>query len=132
MMRALWPDEAVNVLGYDAVLVWESTDKELGGFACVTVRNYVNGAKFGPCPHLEGWYVERHMRRRGIGTELIKAVETWCARRGFRELTSDVLLDNRISLRAHAAIGFAPTDRVQYFRKAIALSKRRTSKRRPP
>lgn len=131
MMRALWPGEGVDPQSYDAVFVWEEPNRALGGFACMTIRSYVNGADANPCPHLEGWYVEGNLRRRGIGAALIKAAEAWCGRRGFRELTSDVLAHNRISQRAHAAIGFMPTERVQYFRKRIAPRTRRSVERRP-
>ena len=57
------------------------------------------------------------LRRTGVGRALVTAVEQWCLEHGYRELGSDVELHNEASLRAHAALGFEPTLRLQFFRK---------------
>lgn len=114
----LWPDEPYDP-GNETVFVWAGEDGTLGGFVAVALRPWVDGAQSAPCPHVEGWFVAPQLRRRGIGRALIAAVEAWCRRRGFAELTSDVLTDNATSLAAHAALGFAPSERIQYFRKPL-------------
>jgi hypothetical protein len=39
--------------------------------------------------YLEGWYVDRDVRRHGIGAALVHAAEAWARERGYRELASD-------------------------------------------
>lgn len=54
-----------------------------------------------------------------MGRALVAAVEGWVRERGYWELGSDVELDNAASLDAHAALGFEPVQRVQFFRKVL-------------
>jgi aminoglycoside 6'-N-acetyltransferase I len=68
---------------------------------------------------LEGWYVDEDVRRRGIGTALVRAGEEWARRHGYRELASDALLDNTTSHRAHEALGFVEVERVIQYRKDL-------------
>lgn len=89
------------------------------GFAEVAIRKYANGCQTQPVAFLEGVWVKPTFRRRGIGARLIGYAETALASRGFRELGSDTELDNHASQAAHLAWGFAETERVVYFRKAL-------------
>lgn len=59
------------------------------------------------------------LRGSGVGRALISAVEEWCWANGHCELGSDVELGNPVSLQAHAALGFEPTLRLQFFRKQL-------------
>jgi aminoglycoside 6'-N-acetyltransferase I len=77
------------------------------------------GCDSAPVPYIEGWWVAPELRRAGVGRALVGAVEQWCKEQGFDELGSDVELDNDVSLRAHAALGFEPTLRLQFFRKRL-------------
>ncbi len=38
---------------------------------------------------------------------------------GFKELTSDALLENELSFKAHVALGLEPTERIRYFKKKL-------------
>ena len=58
-------------------------------------------------------------RRRGVGRQLNAAVVAWARDCGCREYASDALLDNRASHAFHAALGFAETERVVYFRRVL-------------
>jgi aminoglycoside 6'-N-acetyltransferase I len=90
------------------------------GFAEASVRtDYVNGTESSPVAFLEGLYVVPEARGRGIARELVAAIEAWGEERGCRELASDALLDNELSHAVHRALGFAETERVVYFRKAL-------------
>jgi aminoglycoside 6'-N-acetyltransferase I len=89
------------------------------GFAEVFVRPFANGCASRPVPFLEGIWVAPAARGRGVGRALLVAVEAWCRGRGFAELGSDAPLANEASHRAHAAWGFAETERVVYFRKPL-------------
>lgn len=91
------------------------------GFAEVAIRqDYVNGCKFRPALYLEGIYVRPAFRGQGVARELCAAAAGFGASHGCREFASDVFIDDQDSLAAHAALGFAETERVVYFRKIIA------------
>jgi len=121
LARKLWPDNPAPDFPGETVFVWEEGDI-IGGFASVSVRPWVDGADCEPCPHVESWFVEAALRRRGVGRALVKAIEEWCGQRGYRELTSDTNLDNEASRAAHKAIGFEATEQLQYFKKSLAGS----------
>jgi len=92
------------------------------GFAEVSLRfDYVNGCSTSPVGFLEGLYVREPARRGGIARGLVAAIEHWARERGCTELASDALLENETAHRAHRAIGFAETERVVFFRKALDI-----------
>jgi len=119
LARQLWPGEPLYEFRDEQVFVWEREQGCLGGFASVSIRPWVQGSQSEPCPHVEAWFVESDLRHGGVGRALMVAIEDWCRERGYRELTSDAELRNKVSLRAHSAVGFKPTVRIQYFKKAI-------------
>ncbi len=119
MMRTLWPEGDSSDFSGETGFVWERKDGELGGFVSFSLRPWAEGCDSTPVPYIEGWWVAPELRQAGVGRALVEAVERWCRDEGYDELGSDVELDNIISLRAHAAMGFEPTLRVQYFRKRL-------------
>ncbi len=76
-------------------------------------------AKLSPVAFVEGIYVVEAARGQGVARALVGAVEAWAGARGLSELASDALLDNTDSHAMHQALGFAETERVVYFRKAL-------------
>lgn len=119
MMRTLWPGGDSYDFSDETVYVWEKDDGGLGGFVSFSLRPWAEGCDSTPVPYVEGWWVAPELRQAGVGRALVAAVERWCREEGYDELGSDVELDNAISLRAHAALGFEPTLRVQFFRKRL-------------
>ena len=129
LRAALWPDEASAVHGkdVDALLrgdtgfgfVAEAEDGAAVGFAEISIRPFANGCDSRPVPFLEGIWVDPPFRRQGIGTRLVRHVETFVAARGFSEIGSDALIENHVSHAAHRRWGFAETERVVHFRKLI-------------
>jgi aminoglycoside 6'-N-acetyltransferase I len=128
---ALWPDQDANDLrdGIDEVLAdpprfatflaFDAAAVAIG-FAEASLRHdYVNGTESSPVGFLEGWYVTPASRGQGLGRALVAAVEAWVRGCGCGELASDALLGDTASQAAHAACGFAETDRVVYFRKPM-------------
>ena len=90
------------------------------GLAEATVRtDHVNGAESSPVAFLEGICVAPESRRRGVAGRLVEVVAAWGRSRGCRELASDALLENAESHAFHRAIGFAETERVVFFRRAL-------------
>jgi aminoglycoside 6'-N-acetyltransferase I len=91
----------------------------LAAFIELSVRSYAEGCS-GPVAYIEGWYVDRDVRRRGLGAALIKTAETWARAAGYREIGSDALLGNELSIRAHRALGYEEVCRVVCFRRSLA------------
>jgi GNAT superfamily N-acetyltransferase len=91
-IRSIW--RAVWLARTDAaVLVAERADRgRLAGFTEVGTRLYAEGCDTSPVAYLEGWYVDRDVRRHGIGAALARAAEVWAREHGYRELASDALL----------------------------------------
>lgn len=122
MMRELWLDAGAydfEAQGGEFVFVWERPGGGLGGFSSFSLRPWAEGCEAMPVPYIEGWWVAPDLRRSGVGRALIAAIEDWCRARGYTELGSDAELDNVDSQRAHAALGFEPTLRLQFFRKRL-------------
>jgi aminoglycoside 6'-N-acetyltransferase I len=89
------------------------------GFLELAVRPFADGCESRPIAHVEGWYVEPSVRRRGVGGALMRAAEYWARDRGFSELASDTEVGNRVSLAAHARQGFLETERLVKMRKPL-------------
>jgi aminoglycoside 6'-N-acetyltransferase I len=129
MRTELWPDcpsgrhqleiEQLKESG-GIVFVAEREDGALGGFLELSIRrDAVPGARSTPIPYIEGWFVDKDLRGRGVGTELVRAAEGWARARAFSEIASDAVIDNEGSIRAHAALGFHETSREVHFIKAL-------------
>lgn len=107
------PGETVNLIARDAEGV-------ALGFAEAALRHdYVNGCKTSPVAFLEGIFVQPETRGRGVARALVAGVEAWAQERGCTEFASDCAIDNEQSQRMHAALGFAETQRVVFFRKTL-------------
>lgn len=132
MRAALWPDssveehrtEVVALLagGSDNSTAFVALDRDgkAIGFAEAALRHdYVNGCDTSPVAFLEGIYVSPQHQGVGAGRNLALAVKGWARERGCTELASDALIDNHASHAFHAAIGFAETERVVYFRQLL-------------
>ncbi len=124
MMRHLWPDAGDYDFSDEVVFVWERQEQGLGGFISLSVRPWAEGCVSEPVPYIEGWWVASYLRGSGVGRALMRAAEKWCAENGYRELGSDADISNVASQSAHAAIGFQPTLRLQFFRKDLTGEKR--------
>ena len=133
----LWPEErAQNHADWIAGMLddhdaWgfvaEATNGSVAGFAEVTVRKFANGCETQPVPFLEGIWVRDRFRRRKVGARMIQHIEAFFTGLGYREIGSDVLLDNRESQAAHVAWGFSETERVVYYRKDLKAANLRSS-----
>ena len=91
----------------------------LCGYIEIGERGYAEGCESSPVPYIESWWVDEDMRRRGVGAALMQAAEKWARERGHVELASDALVENKLSHKAHRALGFAEVERIVVFRKAL-------------
>ena len=100
-------------------LVAVRPDGGLGGFVEVELRSYAEDCEASPVPYVEGWYVDEDLRRSGVGRALIEAAMDWAREHGFREIASDTLADNAVSIAAHLALGFEKTAELVTFRRSL-------------
>lgn len=91
----------------------------LVGFLEAGIRPFVEDCYTDRVGYLEGWYVEKEHRRKGIGTELVRAAEQWASLNGCAEMASDAELGNQISAEAHTKLGYEETSRLIHFRKEL-------------
>ena len=102
------------------VLVAEAENEGVVGFVEVDLRSHADGCDPAqPVGYVEGWYVAENFRRTGVGSMLISAAEEWARGFGCVEMGSDALIENEVSQRAHAALGYEVVDRCVNFRKKI-------------
>jgi len=130
MRKALWPDcpepdHAVEMAEYlcRKTMTAFAIKREgggLGGFVEVAERPITENNEPGPFAHVEGWYVDPDLRRRGLGRRLIQAAENWAVEQGYTEIRSDTAIENLDSQRAHNALGFEETSRGVYYRKRLS------------
>ena len=122
MMRALWPDfDGADAAG-EQVMVYERPASEgggLGGFVSFSIRARAEACDTSPVPYVEGWWVAPELRRKGVGRELIAAVERWAKMCGFKELGSDADSVNALGVMAHKSLGFEERARMVFFRKKL-------------
>jgi aminoglycoside 6'-N-acetyltransferase I len=130
MRTALWPsaDQTAEIDAYlrsggsaliAAVFVAERSSGGLAGFIEVGLRAYAEGCESTPVPFIEGWYVDADLRRRGVGIALVRAAEEWARSQGYREMGSDVEIENDVSIEAHRAIGYEEVSRLVCFRREL-------------
>lgn len=85
-------------------------------------RDYVAGAHSSPVGYLEGIFVEKNYRGRGIARKLVEEAEKWAAGKGCTEIGSDSELKNIGSRKFHKAIGFKEVERIVAYIKKIDTS----------
>ncbi len=133
MRRLLWPHEIEMEESADEIYAGRSMVKQvfvharegratgptlLGGFIEIGERAYAEGCETSPVAFIEGWFVDEDLRRSGVGKGLVVAAEQWARSKGYREMGSDLLIDNDESLRAHLALGYHEVERL------IAMAKK--------
>ena len=101
------------------VLVAERPSGGLAGYLHIGSRKYAEGCTSSPVGYLEEWFVDADVRRQGVGKALIAAAETWARQQGFREVASDTLIDNEVSLASHLALGYTEVERQINFIKKL-------------
>lgn len=90
------------------------------GFAQCGLRNdYVEGTKSSPVGYLEGIFVKKEYRMRGIAKKLLVYCENWARKQGCSEFASDCELINTSSLNFHLNAGFEEANRIICFKKRL-------------
>lgn len=111
-MEAMSPGEGVVFLAEE--------DGLPAGFArCQLRHDYVEGTSHSPVGYLEGIYVRKEFRGRGIARALSAACESWSAGQGCLEFASDCEWDNAGSIAFHLGAGFTLANRIVCFTKRL-------------
>ena len=130
MRVALWPflTERENDVDSDriladpdrfAVFVATTRDGAVHGFLEASLRAYAEGCDTSPVGFIEGWFVDREVRRQGMGAALVAAAEEWARQRGCTEMASDTTIENVDGQRAHTRLGYSESERLVCFRKSL-------------
>lgn len=142
MRRALWPDcpdeeqraeigalldpdggpppaSCVYSTGGFAAFVAERPGGGLCGFLEASIRPFAEGVGARPVGYVEGWHVNEDVRRHGVGRALVEAAEAWARSKGCRWMASDALIDNAVSIEAHARLGYHEVERLVHFAKDL-------------
>jgi len=102
------------------IFVAEGSDGILVGLLEVDLRSHADGCNPSqPAGYIEGWYVAEDHRHRGIGRKLLAKAEDWARSHRCVEMASDAIIDNELSQRAHAALGYEVVDRCVHYRKRL-------------
>ena len=131
LRRALWPHASADEHRAEMARFLDERQRhaqfvaragaEAVGLAEASLRSdYVNGTSSSPVAFLEGLYVLPAARRRGVARRLVAEVAAWSRAAGCTELASDALLANEAGHALHRALGFEETERVVFFRRALA------------
>ena len=124
----LWPDNTVEELLEEfysvdetgaAFFLAEESGEAVGFAQCQLRHDYVEGTDHSPVGYLEGIYVQKAFRGKGVARELLQACEDWAAEQGCAEFASDCELDNTDSLAFHLSVGFEEANRVICFTKKL-------------
>jgi aminoglycoside 6'-N-acetyltransferase I len=132
LRRALWPDADPSDRSTVDEFFSNGNPPRRGGLSGLpwafggrvielSLRAYVRGADKLPAPFVEGWFVSDEARRKGVGRQLIAAVERWAREHGYNQLGSDTELENELGLVTHLATGFSEVERVRFFIKNVAV-----------
>jgi len=130
MRSDLWPNHSTEDLEAEALSFLETSSKtpvflcidqagQVIGFLEGNIRDYAEGCHTNQVGYVEGWYVDRTERGRGVGGKLMDAFFAWCLEMGISEAASDTWEWNEQSIKAHAALGFTETEKIVHFRKNL-------------
>jgi aminoglycoside 6'-N-acetyltransferase I len=129
MRRALWGDcpddqqvremEEIRASDIETAFFAERAGGGLCGFVEASVRPWAEGCETRPVGYIEGWYVDEDVRGQGVGRALVEAAEDWARSKGCRQMASDALIDNAVSIEAHARLGYREVERLVLFAKDL-------------
>jgi len=126
LANELWPNSEYSELVEEFNKIIKSNKEECFlysdnkngyiAFMQLSIRSdYVEGSSFSPVAYIEGIYVKKIFRKKGIGHKLIKEAEIWANEKECKELASDCELNNELSIKFHNSIGFKEANRVVCF-----------------
>jgi aminoglycoside 6'-N-acetyltransferase I len=128
MRKGIWPDAPDEYLDYDMDDVL-SSERSAVFFALLNgapvgmiearLRELAEGCFSNPVGYIEAWFVDEGLRGKGVAGALTQAAEDWAREKGCEEMASDTWLDNAVSIRAHAKMGYSEVERLVHFVKKL-------------
>ena len=129
LVKELWGEHSISdleriLVGYisneESAAFYKVIDGKYVGVAlCALRHDYVEGCSTSPVGYLEGIFVDKDYRNKGIAKELCLDCEKWAKSKGCSEFASDCELANSESLAFHLNIGFIEKNRIICFKKEI-------------
>ncbi len=99
---------------WHCLFIKNENDKILG-FVELSSRNIVDGCLSSPVAYIEGLYIKKENRRKGLGADSVKEIKKWCKEREFTELGADTEFENIAAQKFFKSIGFRETFRIVEF-----------------
>lgn len=128
MRKGIWPEAPDEYLDYDMDEVLAS-DRHAVFFALVEnmpvgmvevhLKESAEGCFTSPVGYLEAWFVDEKLRGKGIAGALTETAEDWARGKGCTDMASDTWLENAVSIRAHAKMGYSEVERLVHFVKKL-------------
>src|SRR5262245_34470103 len=131
LRQSLWPAEpgehAREIEAYfagqleeptEVLLAFDETGQPLGLIE-MSIWSAAPGCSTNRIAYVEGWYVEPHARRRGVGTALMRAAEAWAHTVGCAEMASDTEPGNDVGRAAHRGVGFEEVGSTRCFARVL-------------
>lgn len=115
-------DEMVDIIEHSDsqhVFVAENRSGTLIGFLEASIRPFVEDCATDHVGYLEGWFVEKQYRQKGVGSALVLSAEQWAREKGCTEMASDAEIGNELSVTAHRKLGYEETSRLVHLRKDL-------------
>ena len=129
LRKKLWPkcslqkhnDEISEIISNKSMSAFLAIGQEgkAIGFVETSIRPYAEGCNTKNVGYIEGLYVVPNFRKFSIGKKLVHTAERWAISKGCKEMASDCLLNNKISLDFHLALGYKITKKLIHFKKSL-------------
>ena len=129
MRKALWPEEEEAQLKVEINSFFNKGEKSLCLLGkCDSLFVSLVEARIKPASSnsinnehvfIDAWYVIEPFRRKGIGTQLINAVEKWTRKNNLFYLASDTTPEYPYSPKAHKSCGFIQQENDLFFIKKL-------------
>lgn len=93
----------------------KNNDDQILGLVELSSRNIVDGCLSSPVAYIEGLYLKKEYRAKGIGKKAVETIKNWCKENGFSELGTDTELKNINAQKFFKSAGFQESYRIVEF-----------------
>ena len=99
------------------MIAFAEIDKVPVAFVQIQIRkDYVEGCETNFVGYLEGLFVEKKHRRKGVGKSLVEYGVSWAKQKGCKEFASDCEFSNKTARVFHNATNFAEINKIVCFK----------------